>query len=70
MVLFKMIGSSLVKVSEEMAVIIRAANLDSNYTRFNADFDRITVLDLHDSWVQYIMAVLPTTDPECRKADG
>ena len=63
-------AETVVKVSEEMAVIIRAAKLGPEYHRFCAYYDSITVLDLHNSWIQYIIAVLPTIIPDCRSADG
>ena len=63
-------AESIIKVTQDMAEIIRKAKLTPELARFDADYDSIRVIDVHNSWVQYIWTVLPVIDPHCKMADG
>ena len=63
-------AESIVKVNEDFAKIIQEAGLIDNSMMFKAGESEITVLNVHNSLVEYILKVLPIKDPQCLQLDG
>ena len=63
-------AESTIKVTQDMAELIRKTALKLEYVRFDADYDTITIVDAHNSWIMYVRSVLPEIDPYCKMADG
>lgn len=58
-------AESIVKVTDDFAMLIREASLKEAYKTFSAESDSITILDAHNSVITYMRDVLPQKDPTC-----